>query len=456
MNRNIMVMKMKNTMTVIATLLVICLLQGCSKDSNADLRDLLATVPSDAGIVGSIDVKEMAQNAGIKVKDGKMEFPAEMLDAVSKITDTRIKDALMLVSDGNSGVEISSVVAFTQGYYNYVTGLLNDTEAFKKAVENEMNGAGFTTENDVDVCRNVAVTGNQFWIADVPSAVEPNIIKGFTVLSEKQSFLSNEYAGKLLEMDHDMEFIADINGLFSRMQGGMRNMAGLRIAMGALFSDAAFLTIDGDFEKGEFEMVMKVFDSKMKQAKYLLPSEKISKKTLESVGGAGSVVVAAAIPQELIGKFSQLGSGFGGSIDTYLSPLKCIDGTVAFVASRFEGPAKAVNGIIETNGSSSVSLNGILSAAGMSSRIDGKNILVSTGNSPEGRLLTKDVATEFKDAMLAVAIDPETIGEKESSLKGRISKVYILLKPENGSVELEIKVISTNPKENFLKTLCTR
>ena len=448
-----MIMKRPNAAAVVsALLLTICFLQSCNKNSNADLRDLLNTVPSEAGVVASVNVRQMAEKAGLKIKDDELTVPASVLEGIA---DPKVKEAFGRITDGKSGVEMNTIVVFTQGYYSYATGLLNDPEAFKKSVEEASKGARFVKNGEVEICKNIAVKANQFWIGDVESAVDPNTIKGFTALSEKQSFLSNGYAERLLEMDHDLEMVADINGLFSRI-GDMKKMALWRMAAGALFADASYLTLEADFEKGEFEMSSKVLDSKMNPAKYLLPAEKISRKTLESLKGSGDLVVALSIPQKLIETFGRLGASFGGSIDNYLAPLKCIDGTVAFIVSGENNAHPSVEGVIDTNGESETSLKGMLSTFGISARNEGKRIYLSSAEPCTGTLTAGDAAGEFKDAVFAVACGPETLGKMKPELQRHISRVYILIKPEKGSIELELKVAGTDRKENFLKSLYTK
>lgn len=431
------------------------LVAGCKKDNTADLLSLLGTVPSDAGMVAALNMHSMADKAGGKVKDGKALFPMEMLSALNSDGKKNLNKALEVISNGESGIVFSSIVVFSEGYYTYVTGLLNDTEAFKKLIDQEGSGSKFSTTDGVDICGDVAIKGNQFWIGNRSSAVDPTTIKGFTVLSEKQSYLSNDLSNQLLEMDHDITIVADVGGLISQSNAKLTSISMVKLILGAVFSDPQYLKTTIDFETGEAEIEVSMLNSKLKPAEYLLPKAQISQNAVSSLQNSGNAVLAIAMPQKLIDKFKNIGGSFGASVNTMLAPFDCIDGTIAAVVADPNRKTTGVSGLIETNGNSKTALNSLLSAAGLESSTDGKLLLFTTKEAPTGKLNGKMVAPEFKDAFIAGAFDSEIINGK-SVIKADIEMVWFFIKIDDGSLMAEIKIESKNKKENFLKALCTK
>lgn len=430
---------------VIMILISLCTTM-CSKDSGEDLQDLLKTVPSDAGMVVALDVKKMAEKAGAKTKDGKITFQPEM---VSSLVSKGISSQTLSMLEKENGVEMTSIVFFSEGYYFYVTGLLRDSEAFKKCIADESAGKVFEKEGDVEICDKVAVKGSQFWIGDTSSAVSTEKINSFSALSRNQSFLSCEYSETLLKMDHDIEGIADINSLFSRMNN-RSNMGMVRLIAGAVFSDPSYMAFSAEFEKGEAEVDVRVLDSKFKICKYLLPKSNISSKTLKELKGSGDMIFAMGISDKLVETLLRIGGSLGGSIESVLAPFKCIDGTVAVVTATSQNN---LEGVIDINNQSTTALSALCSSAGFKTRTEGNRLYISSATMPSGKLTGDGVMSELKDAMVGIAFT-DGMYDFDKGLKGKMETGYLLLEPFDNSLKLKLKIKFINKKENSLKILC--
>lgn len=421
------------------------LLPSCTKNEAADARGLLATVPSDASMVAVINIKAIIDDTGSKVDGAKVDPSKQLSEAIAEVSDPKKAERLKALLDGKSGVDLSCAIIFMEGMDVYAHGNLADPEAFKTMVESE-SGEKFTTADGVESCGNTAVDGNRFWIRlSHRNSIEPNIVKRFTGLDQSQSILSGSGIESLADTGHDIAGWANAAALINASPAGFSQKAMTRMAVEALFADAQSLNFTADFDKGEFETELSVLNSKGKAAKFLYPLEKVDTKTIADANVSGSMVIAAAISKKAIAKFQKdAGENSVSMMKEYARLLGCLDGTCVIVSDDKGG----VSGRLSTTGENTLGLQQMLNSFGFSTNLNGKALFLSKGT-PTGSLSTAEAAPLFKGAAAGMVIDGNMMGTGNAKLKS----FSFMLVPDDGSVKIEIKTLSSDSGQNFLLTL---
>lgn len=443
-------MKLKTFSFLLLTTLVLSF-SSCKKGT-IDVTDLLATVPSSAGGVVVINLEDMLEDAGCKIKDHKITPSQEVSALIQKASAGDQKQLLMML-DGEAGVEPKGAVVFYDANRIFVTLALYDVNKFCNFVESN-NGTPFQdTPSGVKLNGNVAVKGSQAWInIQNNRSIDPDAIAAYASLSSSQSFLVTPYGEKLLTEEDDIRGWAVINTFVNEMLGrSQRSM--FTLGLGFLFEDAESVLFKLDFDKGEMESEITVLNDKGKPAKYLLPTDKVDVNTLKSLGENCEAMMAFTVNSKLIKKFDQILSAFGGSFFGNLNDLfKNVDGTIGFVS----GPANTSNitGVITTKGDVSKELKDFISDQIAPVSLDGKYIRFSKGN-VTGDLSVAECADELKGACLGIVTDASglnSVSYNEYSVPSFRSLV-LKFEPEGNGLEIHLNIKTSDPKENALLSL---
>lgn len=443
----------KKSFPLLLVALVCVMLAACSKGAGDDLKVLLKSVPADAVQVGVVDLESL----GDKLIDNKQPN-----DNLKKILAATIGDdsseALESIEDlynGKAGVKSGCLVYF-EGSHSYITGLIEDAKTFRAYVE-KFSNAPFTTEGDFTVSGNIAFNDKQFW-AQTTGSIDSNELVSLTRLTETQSFLSTKYAEKMLELDDDVVMLMSFQRAMQMSGGGGMEM---NILSSALFDDARYVAVSLDVtsEKNKplgAEIEGEVLNSKFKPAKFLLPTATISVEDIKKLDGRGGMIFAMAINPKMVDKIAKMASSFGGSLPkNMLDMLKCLDGTMALSSDMTNS-----RGFIHTKKGESEKLakyltelfpsgRSLAAIGGNSEQItftpEGNEVKIAQGILPTGVEVTK-VAHEFKGAMVGLLSDSFSVSE--NSLIPFDGTVIFLLKPNEGSLKTEIKMIGSEKKAN--------
>lgn len=420
--------KMLASLGLVCFLFIAGMFSSCSKDSSGDARDLLATVPSDAGGVAVIDLGGILDKLDCKTSGSEITLSKELTEAYVKENPTdKDKPKPGELKKIDMGIAPTSLVMF-YAERPYITGVLDDPAKFKAYVEKEQKGT-FKEEQGANVLNEVAYIGNQFWVSPSGS-ISPDRLVQFTKLSKDQSYASNSLADELTKMDHDIAALASTDALLNNM-GHQRNQ--LRLALTSIFDDASWLEFDGDFNKESFEMEASIYNSERKPAKFLLPFEKIDTKTVESLGNNADILFAAGVPKALVKKVLDVFASFGGGLPKDVTDaIGSIDGTIAGAMSDNGSGSKAV---ITTDGNASPALLEMLgNQSGMTVTRDDKFIRLQQGAASCGNLLNiPKVTDEFKGAYFGMATGGQSIA------KG-VKELVFTAKPDNGSLKFCLEI----------------
>lgn len=374
---------MKNFFRILISLVAIAglLFSSCKSDKSADAADLLATIPSDASLVAVANLNSLLTKAGP--------------DLTAMADSTGVKELL----EGDHGISLSVAALFRVGYYTYLTGIADDPAKLKAFVEKKL-GAQFAATDGVDVAGYVAVANNRFWCNLEKQPVDPKEIKHFLTLDEKQSFTSNDYAASLTRVEKEIEGWASISGLLNTSGADFRQKASTQVALQTIFEDPQAVSFSVECGKGKTVAEANVLNSKGALAKYQFATDNVDINVIKSIGGNTDGLMALSIPAKLIEQLKKdAGSKQPSMLGVYLTALDGLDGTTA---AAFNADGSAFKGVVSTSGRNMGALTTFLDTFGLSTKIEGKRILVSKGE-VTGDVAVSTLADCFKDAVGGVA-----------------------------------------------------
>ena len=430
------------------------LVQGCSKDSSADLNQLLATIPADTGMVISFNSRNLAEKAGCKFDGDKITLSPELSASLAKISDAEVKEAIGMLFSGKAGIEYTNVCVFTQGYHLWITGLLNSPDDFRAFIEKQ-KGVKFSEQNGVSFGGGFALAGNQFWCLD-KGEIDPLSVKAFVNLEESKSFAASDYAKTLLENSHDIFGIVDVaSPLLSGKD--FKSQVQMQLALQTVFEEPSWYAFDADFKKGKFRLQARVLTSKFKPAKYNFPVAEIDAKTLKSAVGSGNMAIAFGCSQKLTDKISAMLSSAGALGKIYSPILAPLDGTaVLMISPDSDASGLRLAGVVETTGKDLNGLTTMLEGFGIKWKLEDKNLILSTPQNPAGSITPEKFASSSKGAVLALMIDGAILGEKGKN--SPFSEVAIAVKPVSSSLAIDVDASVSGAEANalayILSTFC--
>lgn len=390
--------------TVVMTLLI---LGSCSKNKEAEVGDLLSTIPSDVSVVAATDVSKFAEDLNSK------------------------------------GIDASVVALFLEGQEWYLTGFVKDTDQFTKNVE-QKSKAKFIAKGDISVCKNYAINGNRFWmLIDSLGTIDNKTIQHFCDLSERQSFQSNAYSEKILKLDHDIMVWGDVKACLNELQMDFGQKAMLNVIINSVFSEPVSLACNMDFGKDNIACKIELLNSKGDYSKLLISPGKIKKDVLNGLNGTADGLFAVQVDRKTIEMMQQSLKDQKGLASLLSGIIGCVDGTCAVAL----GEDDALKGVIQTNGVNVNGLSGALSMIGMNVKMDGNNMLFDKGVM-KGKSPISDLSKGMEDALIAISLNGiEQVGGND------VKHILLTVKPSKGGALLNLDVALNLTTEAFVKSL---
>lgn len=422
--------------------------QACSSGKAADAGEILSTVPSDVSMVAVINSQQLLEKAGCKVDGAEISPSKELLAAVLQIKDEKVKNFVSTLVSGESGIDASVLVLFREGYNTFLTGVVADPSKFKAAVEKHCN-AQFSSKDGIEIARNFALADNRFWLNTTSTGIDTSDVRHFKSLSASQSFLQNPYADNLTSIVKDVECWGNLNGLLNTSGLDFQSKATFQLALQTIFEDPSAFTLSLNADKGEITAQAFVLNSKGKNAKYLLPSDKLDIKTIASIGGTADMMVAIDVPGKLIEKLKKdTDSKSPSLLGIYLQQLGSLDGTLAVASSDGKG-TDDFKGVISTNGKDVSALTSFLNSSfDAQTVINGNQIDFSKG-SVSGSTNVAEMAEAFKGAMAGVVVN----NPKTSAGSNPFDRLSLMLVGDGNSIRFEMKASNLQKKENAVLLL---
>lgn len=440
-------MKISHLFPIIAIIAAFSMttLSSCKSDNSEDVEDILLTIPSDASVVAVANTLDIIEKSGAKIKDGKIEAPTGITEKISNIKDARTRTIFTTILDGNSGIDNNVAVIFREGYNTFFTAHISNTSDFKAMAE-KSTGKAFSSDNGVDISGNIAIKDSQFWINLDQHSIDSGDIRHFTSLDKNQSFVSNDFADRLIKFDSDVIGWCNINALINTSGLDFQNRATARIVLETLFDDAMGATFAVNFLTGKMVMTASLINSKGKNASFRFPSETVDVNTIAQIGGTADMLAAIAVPSKVVKKLKEDTSSKQPSMLGMILPaLSCIDGTVAFAANSDD----ALSGVAMTDGSSTAAFTDLLSNLDFRTSADGKLVRFRKGDL-KGIFNVADQAALLKGVIAGVAVANPSHQLNVGSTD--IESAVFAIVPDNG-VSLRLTLTTFSAKQNFLKSI---
>ncbi len=426
-------------------------LTSCQKEKAADVKDLLSTVPSSAGVVVGFNLNALLEKAGCKV-DGSSITPGKELQEIlasSTTSSNQSNDALKMILSGESGIDPVGAILFTDAYNSYLTAALADTEKFCDFVVNQTEIPFTDADGNVKVSGNIAVSGAQMWVGLTSSTIDAKAVKNYASLDKAQSFASLDVASDIATMTHDVVGYGQIKN-FSRSGLPIGNLTTMNLIAGFLFENASALSFNLDFLKGEINSKVALLNDKGDPAKFLLPANKISLEEVKRLPATANAIVAAALTKDLIKKITKMAESFGGGFPAEISTaLAALDGTTAIAVGNIDNPENALTAVIATDGKPSLDFMNLLSQFGNTQK-DGKIVKVVRGE-VSGALDVPKMADKLKGATIGFVA-----ATNSDLLNGNgmgVTTAAVTLSPDNGSLGLNTWLATSEPDTNALLTM---
>lgn len=428
---------------------VTCMVMAsCTSDKSADAGELLATVPSDASLVATVNIAQILDKTGCKV-DGSDIIPSkELEEMLTKQGHSKDDSIAVAFLHGQTGIDPTVAVVFQLGYNIYVTGVAADPQAFKAAIE-KYGDCTFSDIDGIQTGGNAALSANQFWLKLDGGNIDAGEIKRFKALAKSQSFLSNEYSEKLSTIESDLSGWGNIAGLFNTAGLDFETRAGVQVGLQMAFDDASAMAFSVNTGKKDFTAETSVLNSKGHPAKFLLPMDAVDVKQISSIGGKAQYLGAVGISGKMLDKLrkdteSKSPSVFG----LFLQQISGVDGTVAVAWSN-----GALKGNVLTNGDNITTLTDMLKSYGLSSSKNGNLVDFQTETPLSGSL---DVATAA-DALKGAVAGFTTAEMGEFTGKPSDGSVMTLtLNPNGNSLKLKLKVTTEGKGKSFILDMLTK
>lgn len=429
------------------TLLVAVIMTGCQKDRSADVKELFRTVPNTASYVLVADLHSIIEKSGSKVDGDKIVPGPELEKALSQASDTSNVSAVSdsrgvrAVLNGNSGVEPSVVVAFGDGFSQYIVGNLSSTSKFQEFVTKN-DGGQWKEQDGIKYNGIYAISENRFWINVSSRNIDADKIKEYLALSEKQSFAGGDFASMLEDADKDLVGWCDLDGIMNTTGVHFQRRAMFKMVSAAMFKDPEYAVFDMNFEKGALKIGGRLLDGKGKDAKYLMSAQKIDEKVLDKIDGNGDALMVMSVPQKLIKQIQKMSSGQLSMVGIVAEAMGCIDGTVAVAIG--DNPM-SVKGVIQTNGKSTSDLMFLLQQMDMQVTKEGNELLLTKGEL-NGSENVKNMAAMLKGCSMGAVMDASAIPDYQAVVKNVVFKMV----PKSGSMVMDIQLNAKDTDVNFI------
>lgn len=418
---------------------------SCRKNGGAEVEELLQKVPNTASFVVQVDVESLLDKAGAKVKDGRIELDADLKAALDKNSSNQ---EFMQALNGDTGVEPSAFVAFGDGYKVYLTGFLTDTDKFKAWMQKK-SGQPVEESNGVSHAGDMAMSGNQFWIlGSGGSTIDPDKIREYMALSDKQSFASSDFSKLLANGDADVSGWCDLAGMMNTANTPFQQRAVIKMMTSTVFEDANFASFTMNFEKGMMKLTAHILNDKGNDAKFLYASEKLDTSLFNDLKANADGVIGIAVPAKLVKQLQEQTKGQLSMLSVVFGALGSIDGTVAVsVGGEDKG---AYQGAIQTNDGSTSDLMGLLNEMDCRPAKQGKLVTFERGTMT-GANSPALMGQKLKGSIMGVVLSSDFI--KNPGENNALKFVTVKLVPKSGSVILECETETKDQNVNAVKAL---
>lgn len=450
MKKNVISAKTLSIALLCVLVTLIPSLTSCRKEKSADTADLLATVPSSAGVVVGFNLASLLEKVGCKVEDSSITSgkDIEQILANQTLADSSTKEVIEMLLSGESGIDPIGALIFTDAYSTYMTAALADTDKFSDFVEKQSGIKFEDAGNNVKIAGNIAVKGPQTWIAlNSSNSIDAKAIQNYSTLEQTQSFASLPIASDIATMTHDIVGYGQLKNVMKFFSFG--SFSSVNLMVGFLFENPSALSFHIDFLKGEAKTKAMILNDKNKPAKYLMPGDKINIDVVKELSQSANMIFAMSITKDFVKKVTKMADGFGGIAQPIKEGINSLDGTAAVAFSDLKDFTENNKLILTTNGNPSMSLMQLLSPFGNLRKED--NQLILSNGVVTGSVDVQKMADKLKGAAIGTIAYPDNNGLINLNLGIKI--LTLTLNPEDGSLSLNGWIETQEPDVNSLLTI---
>lgn len=286
---------------------VLLFASSCSRNSGAE--DMLRTVPDNAGFVALADIQMILDHAGCA--DGKI---SPELKALCEDNE----EVFAALISGEAGIAGDVASLFFYKDTPYVSAFVKDEDkalAWLRSIDDdvEKKGDGWEAMNG-----RLVLYDGQIWISE--GSVDVDQARYFRNLKEEDSFLSVDYADRLMEPIADVRFFGKLDYILPKFS--LREAASVRLGMSMLFNSPEFIAGTLTFSDGRATIEMNVLDGNFKPAKTSVKLAELSGKELSRFPGKGNLYAGIALSEEAV----KLMTGNFGSMPGMSTLVDCLEG----------------------------------------------------------------------------------------------------------------------------------
>lgn len=427
---------MKKTLTLALMLALLLGLGSC--DKGGDAGELLSSVPGSAQGVMVVNLSKIVKDIDARADGNSLQLSNQLKSLADSDSPG---NPLELLQKG--GIRLSYMVMFAEQNSIFLTGFIGDEEAFRNYFETNMEEK-FSAQGSMEVCKNVVIDGNRFWICDSKSLTER--IPRYMKLNEKSSMASRPVADMLINDDKDITGVVSMATLASL--NANPGMALYQQMLGQV--DYTYFEIQ--FDKGKLELDARFLDSKYKPVKDTGEGfEKISMSTVKMLEGDMEYLMAVGLRKSLMRQIAV-------QLPVSIPGIEGIDGTLAVGVSpsRMQGsgmPA-AMMAVKTASPQDGTALGeyikkNLSTAAKVSMK--GQTLLVRTAEL-SGDLNAGPHLKDIEGSYLGIVMSPDALAAALPGNNIPFEGASLSVKPDDSSFKLEIKIY-TGSSSNSLITL---
>lgn len=425
---------MKRNLILGIALTMLLGLVSCSK--NDDAHDLLSTVPGSAQVVTVVNINKLIHDIDAKADGNELQLN----DQLKKLTATSGTNPLDLLTKGC--IRLTNVVVFVEQNKPYVTGFVGDEKAFKDMFEKEF-GDSFTYQGKMQVCRNVAIYQDRFWIVSEVENIDN--ISHYMTISEKSSMASRGIADKLMKSDEDITGVASMASLTSLAGNMYMSLSEM------MTGQAEFLYFEVQFDKGKIELEALMLDSKYKPLKEGDSGlQKINMGTIDMLEGDMDYLMAIGLNKKIMQTVAK-------QMPVTVPGIEGVEGTVAIAGSQQmqgSGLPTAMAVIKTENAQVATQLGDFVKEqlrTNVKVSVKGKTLLLRTAEL-SGKINVGPHLSDLKGAYFGVVVSPNALKNIMPGKNIPFDGASLIIKPDDGTFKIQFSAY-TGSNANALATL---
>lgn len=286
-----------------ALVLTVCAvaLSACSGRSQ---RDLIKTVPEDAGFVCLLNLDPVYNALEIKADGENFTYCSELKDLFTQ-TGVSNRDVNKILSALDQTHNAAAIFEYDKQIY--FTAFLKDVDNFEDYLEEADKNIDFEDEDGMRVNKagNCVIDGNQLWCST--GQITPADIKN---LRKQKNFAEKypRFTEQLCEEEAVFSVAADLDRMAALFRVASQDQEAqfLQTFIGTAYKDAAFVVSNITLSPDKMEATAAVYNDRQEMATPVVKMQEIDPAVLAKVDCNAPLVAALGLPKEAMQQVGQL------------------------------------------------------------------------------------------------------------------------------------------------------